>query len=576
MEQLLEKTYSLAGDNNLYQRRTLIICLCFWILANVLPSSLSFFEEMPIVDIYNKTDNRIISQNQQLNYTICENNDIYYRIIKEPQYSVIAKFNIECDKILVASLGSAVFAGGSIGSMMLQFIINSIGRRFSYWITFIFFGISLICVILTINYIALFALFFFIQLFIIMLSYNSIINLIETCNPELRSTFVTIVNTGYSISGLLFTLVYYFDFTWKFVLILSTILMLFFTLVFYHLTVRSPRYYVSVGNYIDYYRSVRYIAKVNQRWSLVKKLLPIPKDYKDELLYTPINEEENKLYNILEFYEPLLYKKDEKKEEDISRVHTKEIILYEDLVYNYFDVVEAHEHYNEIAEFKKLLKYPSQRSIFLIQCYSWFSVTGIYYCISIFIKLIPGDVFINAILLYSIELSGYLFCVILLNYFNAKRKKTIYFFLFISILSTLLLIFHKNIPMLNTLYLILLLRFGISGAYNINFLYSTEVYPTTVRLTGFGINCNMGCFSAVILPLVLEIYIEEKIFLYFLIMLIGCFILQIFLPEINNILPNIIPEEVDEVYKDDKDESLGAIAKKARKSKLNRKESYFI
>ena len=579
MEQLLEKTYFLAGDNNYYQRRTLLISICFWIFANVLPTSLSYFETMPTVNIYN-SNHKLVEYNVKLNYTICDNHDFHYQITHHKDYSIISSLGFECNKDLVALLGSSVFAGGSIGSMFLQLLTNSVGRKISYSIAFVFLIISLLIVIFKIHSYAIFLLFFLIQLFTIILAYNSIINLAETCCPKLRSIYVSVVNMGYSLSGLIFTLVYYLKFTWIFALVLAISLMIFFTICFISLTVSSPRLYVSKGDYIGFYKSIRYISKINGRWPIVKKILPIPKKKKD-IFVTPESEDEENILkkSILEFYEPLLERKE--SIDTLEKINTetlalegkKEHKLFEQLVYDYFDIKENNnDENNEISDFKMLIEFKSQRNIFLIQNYSWFSITGIYYSISILLKLIPGNLFLNAIMLYSIELISYAICVFLLNYLEFGRKKAALIFMVISTISCILLSVLDDYDSKPSLILILILRFGISGAYNINFIYSLEIYPTLLRLTGFGINCNMGCFSALLFPAFIEIDMSDRLFKLFIFLLLSCIIFERLIPDTNGSkLTNLIPETLG----NDEYQRNSFIFKKAKEIKLSRKKSYF-
>lgn len=547
MEELLEKTYHLAGDANYYQKRALLIALCFWIFANVLPTSLTFYEAMPFVNIYSNNSNTLVESHVRLNYTVCESRDTRFEIAESSEFSVITSFNFECNSILVGLLGSSVFAGGSIGSMMLQVVTNQFGKKTSYTIAFIMLIVSLVCVTLKMTY-WIFSLFFLIQLFTIILAYGSIVNIAETCAPHKRPLYISIINTGYSISGLIFTTVYYFNFTWKFTLSVAAGFMLFFTACFYYLSVKSPRQFVSIGDYIGFYKSVRYISKVNHRWEHVKKILPDPswcheKTEKD----SHFHEEERLKAALLEFYQPLIDVENEEEkdviieEEDLEKKEAQD--LYEEMLKEHFYRDQVYYEENEISDFKKLMNYPSQKSNFMILNYSWFCITGIYYCISILLKYVDGNIFMNAFLLYSVELISYPVCVVLLNTLKYGRTKVLSIFYMISVAAVILIIV-LNYRSQDLLYLLLLLRFGVAGANNLNFIISLEVYPTLIRLTGFGINCNMGCFSAVLFPLFLEIEIKRGLFKIVLVLLLSSLVLIQSLPETGDcILSNVIPEE---------------------------------
>lgn len=596
MENILEKTYSIAGDNNFYQLRILIITTCFWIFANVLPSSINFFEEMPTVDLYSKSNNTLLEGNARLNTTICNDNSVFYKVSYHKDFSIISNFHIECNNLLIFLIGCSVFAGGSVGSMIFQVFINYFGKLTSFIVALTILFLSLIGFFLNTHYFTIYILFFLIQMFTIILAYNSVVNLVETVRPSLRSSYITIVNIGYSISGFLFTIVFYFKFTWIFALVFIILNMIFFTFCFILFTVKSPRQHVAYGNYLGFYNSVKYISKINSRWEYVKSSLPVPKEIV-ELIKTPTKENE--------VMEPLLDNKNDKNENDkndrneignnisnillkqnknkdnlinisntnpIEKLSSEETHSFEEIVYNYFDVTHNDKiEGNEINEFIKILQYQSQRNIFLIQCISWFTITGIYYSSTYFLKYIEGNIFFNTFLLYLFDLFGYLLSWFFLNLLQIGRKNSILIFIFMSICSCIVINIRNNSQINNFLVPLLFLRLFISGSYNLNFLYSLEVYPSLVRTTGFGINCNMGCFSAIVFPLfLLNDEFNSRIILIFVGFLLICFVLQLFITETKDIiLYNIIPEESNLEF------CQRYVFNKSNLSKIVRKRSYF-
>lgn len=596
MENILEKTYSIAGDNNFYQLRTLIITTCFWIFANVLPSSINFFEEMPIVDLYSKSNNTLLESNARLNTTICNDHSLFYKVTYHKDFSIISNFHIECNNLLIFLIGCSVFAGGSVGSMIFQVFINYFGKLTSFIVALTILFLSLIGFFMNTHYFTIYILFFLIQMFTIILAYNSVVNLVETVRPSLRSSYITVVNIGYSISGFLFTIVFYFKFTWIFALVFIILNMIFFTICFILFTVKSPRQHVAYGNYLGFYNSVKYISKINSRWKYVKSSLPIPKEIV-ELVKTPTNEKDdftepllennknnksdlieisNNTSNILLKHEKQRQSKDNLvniyNTNPIEKLSSEEKRSFEEIVYNYFDVTHNDKiEGNEISEFIKLLQYQSQRNVFLIQCLSWFSITGIYYSSSYFLKYIEGNIFYNTFLLYLFDLFGYLLSWVFLNLLQVGRKNSILTFIFMSICSCIVINIRNNSQINNFLGPLLILRLFISGSYNLNFLYSLEVYPSLIRTTGFGINCNMGCFSAIVFPLfLLNDEFNSRIILTFIGFLLICFVLQLFITETKDIiLYNIIPEESNLEY------CQNYVFNKSNLSKSTRKRSYF-
>jgi len=72
---------------------------------------------------------------------------------------------------------------------------------------------------------------------------------------------------------------------------------------------------------------------------------------------------------------------------------------------------EEHSKYG----FFSLLVYQSQRYIFLIMCVFWFSTSGIYYALSVNLKNLKGNIYLNGIIIYISEIFSYIVAAILMN-----------------------------------------------------------------------------------------------------------------------------------------------------------------
>lgn len=591
MENLIEMIYLIVGEKNKYQFRTLFLCSMFWIFANILPCSLPFFQDMPIVDVYSNENHTLLKKNIKLEYEYCNKEKYNFDIIYAEDFSIIFYFDFYCKKFLVDMLAISVFAGGSVASMMLQLIANQVGRNSSLIISLITLGASFILVYSHISHYFIFLFFFLLQMFIIMFSYSSICNLAEVVSKDLRIEFISVVNSCYSLCGFAFTFIFYYKISWSAVLVISFIYLSIISFIFLNLTVQTPRYYASLGNYVKFYSSIRYIAKVNGRWKFTKKILPIFKTQKN-LFNTPDSEKKfeetslndsycnleevllnkndyeisddennvkitelcNELHDSINLYYNQLENKESIKkilnssmkatkninidQEDIPVLLTKKILnehskkSLEILVFRYFFEEDLKHEYNEISDFNKLITFKTYKPIFFSLNFSWFVITGMYFISNnLIFSLNNRNIYLNLVYFYSYELSAYLFTVVMSRYFDFKRKSILNFLYLVLIVATMIIILNDS------LIFILLFRFALAGCHNLNFLISLEAYPTELRLTGFGINCNMGCFSAIIFPLFLDSQINVKVFGAFLLLsIIAVILFNIYVPETKNIV----------------------------------------
>jgi hypothetical protein len=63
--------------------------------------------------------------------------------------------------------------------------------------------------------------------------------------------------------------------------------------------------------------------------------------------------------------------------------------------------------------------------IFLTACFLWFSVSGNYYGLTIYLKHIPGDIYFNGIVVYTFEMFSYFFSGFIINTSLFGRRKTL-------------------------------------------------------------------------------------------------------------------------------------------------------
>jgi MFS family permease len=188
-----------------------------------------------------------------------------------------------------------------------------------------------------------------------------------------------------------------------------------------------------------------------------------------------------------------------------------------------------------------LIKYPSQRYLFLISCILWFCISGNYYGLTIHMKHLPGDIYLNGILIYTFEMISYFFSGFIINFSFIGRKGAIFTYYLIAVLGFLLLMI-KNLSHEYYLSLFLITRFVVAGVFNILYTYTVEIYPTVLRAQGFAFNSAFGKIGSIIFPLLIEIF-AQYVNLLFASMNIVCFCLMFFMPEtLNKSLMNNIPE----------------------------------
>jgi MFS family permease len=182
-------------------------------------------------------------------------------------------------------------------------------------------------------------------------------------------------------------------------------------------------------------------------------------------------------------------------------------------------------------------------------CLIWFSCSGIYNGMTLGIKSLPGDIYINGILLFGVELISYILSGVLMDWPLLGRKKTAIITLFLSAFFMLfLVIFIENDTCSVIFYMII--RVCITIPFTEFYTYCLEIYPTSVRGIGFGINAVCNNIGGIVVPMVLELLSSRVIYIIFTVMCGVCGLLFFTMEEtVGKPMPETIKEIEEEEIK---------------------------
>ena len=196
--------------------------------------------------------------------------------------------------------------------------------------------------------------------------------------------------------------------------------------------------------------------------------------------------------------------------------------------------------------FVDFFRYPSLRKKFFSLCFIWLTSSGSYYGLSINIKNLAGDVYLNGIFNYFFEIIIYIVAGYLINIKYFGRKKIMIFFYLISIIGFVEYIsFNFSDKIINII--LFSSRLAVAANYVILFTYTFEIYPSPARGRGFGLNSAVSKFTPVIFPILMEILPKIIFYIYLLINSICLILLIVFIPEtLGKPLKELIEEQENE------------------------------
>ena len=535
MDEKIEKVIALAGNEHRYQYFTLAVIVFLWINCNFIAIVIPFLEREPIINYEDK--NGLYHYNETLNSELCTEIQGKYNIVESYEYSWVSEYGIECNKIDIGFIGSFAFAGNTLGGLVFSTINKFISHKNILIISSFGFCIAVfLCTIIKSYdyFIYLLICEIFIGLFGNCLCYSSLVIAQEIVSNKKRSLFSSIINVGYSLCGILYSLAFYFFKDWRivfYILIGASFLTLILIWVFIY---DSPRGYINKKNYNQTIKILEGIASFNGKLEEFRESIK-QGEYKD--IIDMIKEEEpiNVGEVLNEDDEENKEEKGDKEEEKEEYTEIKKKEKNQDLNTPLYNKEENKKELDNKPKIYKigvssLFKYHSIRYKFIILNILWIGTRASFNGIAISSKSFPGNFYVNIIILYIIESASYCVSGFMIDIKKLGRKGSLWIQYILIIITFLLLAFLK-LDTIPSLALNFIARFCASGIEVIYYTYSLEVYPTPVRGIAFGINATFGNGGSIIAPMLLE-FLPNWLFLTLFAFVCGLnSILIIFLPE---------------------------------------------
>lgn len=200
-----------------------------------------------------------------------------------------------------------------------------------------------------------------------------------------------------------------------------------------------------------------------------------------------------------------------------------------------------------------LIKYPSIRYTFLLLCILWLCTSMLFSGLVIGMKSLPGNIFLNSIILFLAETVGYFCAGPSMNIKKLGRKGALMVYTGgFSLMCFLMVIFINYETLCIVLYIIT--RFFAMSSFCIYYTFCLESYPTSIKALAYGINGASNNLGGVIIPFIIE-YLERRwLYLLYACLGLGCTIILIFLKDTLGVVQ---PDNIREMELEIEKEKLG-------------------
>ncbi|KAM5142191.1 solute carrier family 22 member 15 [Mantella aurantiaca] len=142
------------------------------------------------------------------------------------------------------------------------------------------------------------------------------------------------------------------------------------------------------------------------------------------------------------------------------------------------------------------------RTILLM--YVWYVCSLVYYGLTLNAGDLKGNLYLNVALSGLVEVPAFPLCLFFIEKSWSGRGKSTAGFLIFAGLACIFTMFlpENNSWYVNPAILALLGKLSVSAAFNVVYIYTSELYPTVVRNAGLGV-CAMACrFGGILAPFV--------------------------------------------------------------------------
>jgi MFS family permease len=549
----VEKALQVCGNNNRYQKLFYIAVALTWFSVDFISLSFPLLELMPNFTCRQQSGEWIECNED----TICKlpKEDFKTEVTYE---NILTDFNLECEKTFVILIGVIYTLGVVLGSFLASKFSDVLGRKPVLLICHFLFAFGALGMTFAPKIEILLGLLFFVGLSCaggVLVSY---LYISEVLAPGKRSIYGTLINASFSIAGIVYFLLFSYLKNWKYLAYLCVVTDIISGLLILSYFTESPRYLLAKGDYNKALKSLEKIAiKNGRRKDFIKYLeSDIAMDLEksdtegdltriEESNSCKLNSEkslpelgiDNSTQNInntnftQNYSEKSTLNETPKDSPFISQKsidkYVKDINKEDNIIKQ--ELIPKPRQERKEAPFKSLLKYKSLRANFLVCCFLWFAMAFTYYGISMGLKQNKKEIFTSGYVVYGAEGISYMITGIMISTAFFGRVGSIKIMMFIAAASTCAYFFVRKFEMeLYDNICLFLARFGITGIYSIMYTYSTEIYPTTIRAKGLGVNTLFARFAAILVPIVVELF--NPFLMYTTVCLIA-FLLSFFLPE---------------------------------------------
>ncbi|XP_069508617.1 organic cation/carnitine transporter 2-like isoform X2 [Ambystoma mexicanum] len=221
-------------------------------------------------------------------------------------------------------------------------------------------------------------------------------------------------------------------------------------------------------------------------------------------------------------------------------------ILAPATIFDPTEIQELDSHKQRAHNFLDLLKTYNIRTITFLSVFIWMIISVGYFGLSLNTPNLHGDPYLNCFLSAIVEVPAYVIAWLLLQ--TLPRRYTMASVLLLGGVVLLLIQLVPTDLYILSIMLVMLGKFGITAAFAMVYVYTSELYPTVVRNMGIGASSMASRLGSILSPYFVYLGAYDRFLPYILMgsltVLMG--ILTLFLPETHGVP---LPETIEQMLR---------------------------
>lgn len=178
----------------------------------------------------------------------------------------------------------------------------------------------------------------------------------------------------------------------------------------------------------------------------------------------------------------------------------------------------------------------------------WFASAVIYYGLTMGVSDLTPNIYLAVLLSAAVEIPGGLLCIYFMGTRKLGRKGTVISTFVICLVACIGMSIKPRGSPEWILGFGLTAKLAISASFNLLYVYSVEIFPTTLRNVGLGVSSTVGRIGAIIAPFVTLLETDEARLPYVIFSIICCvsiFATTILPRTYGYIIPQNIPDALN-------------------------------